>query len=266
VEFVDSINKGRQAKLFYTNKVYYISFSENRINSRNSSFQSFPTALINYLNDTNVHKKIFFYILTSKGNIETDYFLFMYRLMKTVGTYFLNEEKNLSISITPFSSFQDIMLHKSLIRNKNKANNSSYITKTNNTIQIYGKLYGANKYETILLSLALHQVSKLNLKLFEIEEGKLKKLPKAARNYLLSLERCEIITANIELEKDEFEKNDSLRSPRYIYNLLERLGDKKCAFCACEIPQIIQGAHIWAVADIKKKTAFNQRRKVKFSY
>jgi len=43
-----------------------------------------------------------------------------------------------------------------------------------------------------------------------------------------------------------------LRSPRYIYNLLGRLGPKHCALCNCEIPELIQGAHIWRVADIKK--------------
>ncbi len=31
------------------------------------------------------------------------------------------------------------------------------------------------------------------------------------------------------LERDEFERNDSLRSPTYLYNLLEKLGDKKIA-------------------------------------
>ena len=42
-----------------------------------------------------------------------------------------------------------------------------------------------------------------------------------------------------------------MRSVEYIYNLFEKLGDKKCALCSCKIPQIIQGAHIWPVADIK---------------
>lgn len=53
------------------------------------------------------------------------------------------------------------------------------------------------------------------------------------------------------LERDEYEANDSLRSPSYIYNLLEKLGEKKCALCDCEIPQIVQGAHVWPVANIK---------------
>jgi hypothetical protein len=34
--------------------------------------------------------------------------------------------------------------------------------------------------------------------------------------------------------------------------LLEKFETKRCAFCACAIPQIVQGAHIWPVAAIKQ--------------
>lgn len=263
IDFLDEINKGRQAKLLYKRSTTYISFSENRVESRNSSFQSFPTTLVNYYNEENMNKKICFYILPSEGNIETNYFIFMYRLMKTVGTKFLNEAELLSVKINPFSSFEDIVLHKNAIRERNPGNTSTYITITSdNIIQILGKLYGANKYETILLSLALYNVSSLNIELFEIEEGKLKKLPKSARDYLQSLDRFNILNADINLEKSEFKNNNSLRSPRYIYNLLEKLGEKKCSFCKCEIPQIIQGAHIWPVANIKKEQHLTQDEKL----
>jgi hypothetical protein len=113
VEFLDEINKGRQAKLYYNDSVAYISFSENRVTSRNSSFQSFPTALVNYLNDDTTSKKICYYILNTDANIETDYFLFMYRLMKTVGTEFLNESEMLSSTISPFAAVGDIIKQES---------------------------------------------------------------------------------------------------------------------------------------------------------
>ena len=43
---------------------------------------------------------------------------------------------------------------------------------------------------------------------------------------------------------------------------METLGDKKCAFCGCEIPQIIEGAHIWPVVDIKQDTTLSQDEKL----
>ena len=214
--------------------------------------------------EANKNKNICYYILPTQANIETDYFIFMYRLMKTVGTKFLNESERLSIQVEPFSSFEDIILHKNKIRKRNSGNNSSYITKSsNNTIQVFGKLYGANKYETSLLCLALYYTSNLDIELFEIEEGNLKKLPQSARDYLLSLDRFKIINATITMEETEFQTNDSLRSPRYIYNLLERLGDKKCAFCNCDIPQLIDGAHILPVAEIKDDSNLNLDEKLK---
>src|SRR5690554_1231066 len=80
VDFIDEVNKGRLAKLFYNGSVAYISFSENRVKSRNSSFQSFPSALVSYLNENIERKSICYFILETDANIETDYFLFMYRL------------------------------------------------------------------------------------------------------------------------------------------------------------------------------------------
>lgn len=263
VDFIDEVNKGRLAKLFYNGSVAYISFSENRVKSRNSSFQSFSSALVSYLNENIERKSIYYFILETDANIETDYFLFMYRLMKTVDTEFLNESEMLSNPVRGFTTVEDIILNKNNIRGRNRANNSSYITKSvDEIIQVFGKLYGANKYETSLLCLALYKVTNNQIELFEIEEGNLKKLPKEARDYLLSLDRFSIVNATIALEESEFRENDSLRSPRYVYNLLEKYGDKKCALCECEIPQIIQGAHIWPVADIKRDNQLSQYEKL----
>lgn len=187
----------------------------------------------------------------------------MYRLMKTVGTNFINEELLEPYTIQPFQTVEDIILAKNNIRGRNSGNNSSYITQSaDDVIQVFGKLFGANKYETSLLCIALYRVTNTNIELFEIEEGNLRKLPRVARVYLLSLERFSIVNATITLEESEFRENDSLRSPRYIYNLLEKLGDKKCVLCDCEIPQIIQGAHIWPVANIKVDDSINQDQKL----
>ncbi|MGE0755170.1 MAG: MAG4270 family putative restriction endonuclease, partial [Alphaproteobacteria bacterium] len=100
------------------------------------------------------------------------------------------------------------------------------------------------------------------VELYEIAEGGLEALPASAREVIAALGNITIITSDAILERTEFENNDSLRSPAYIYNLLEKLGDKKCALCNCEIPQIIQGAHIWPVASIKKATDMSPEQKL----
>lgn len=265
VEFDNSdYNKGRLATLEHQGTISYISFSEIEIASRNSSFQSFPSALLRYHQEVNPNKNIYFYILPSNGNnIETAYFIFMYRLMKTAGTLFLNETDHLRTQITPFNSVADIIAHRNLNRGRNRGNNSTYLTiDENNILQVYGKTYGASKYETTLLCLAISKITTANIELYEIQEGNLRTLPARAREVILGLGNITIISSDLTLERAEFENNDSLRSPAYIYNLLEKLGDKKCALCDCEIPQIIQGAHIWPVASIKRTNNINQDQKL----
>src|SRR3989339_490605 len=182
VNFDDTgYNKGRLATLEYNGAINYISFSEFEIGSRNSFFQSFPSALVKYHQESNTHKNIFFYFLEPDGNIETAYFIFMYRLMKTAGTTFLNEADNLTTAINPFNSVSDIIVQRDLNRGRNRGNVSSYVTiDENDVLQIFGKTYGANKYETTLLCLAIHGITPYAMKLYEIQEGKLKRLPKDA--------------------------------------------------------------------------------------
>lgn len=258
-------NIGRLATLEYNGVINYVSFSEFEIGSRNSFFQSFPSALVKYHQEANPHKNIYFYFLEPDGNIQTVYFLFMYRLMKTAGTIFLNETDYLPIVVNPYNTVSDIIAQRDLNRGRNRGNASSYVTvDENDTLQIFGKTYGANKYETVLLCLAIHEITPYSMELYEIQEGDLRQLPRDARNVIISL-GIDVITSDLVLEREEFETNDSLRSPTYIYNLLEKLGEKKCSLCDCEIPQIIQGAHIWPVASIKRANNINLDTKLQYA-
>lgn len=257
-------NIGRLAVLEYQGKKTYISFSEVEIKSRNSSFQSFPSALSRFILEKNSNKEICFYFHPSTtGNFETPYFIFMYRLIKTAGVNFLNENDYLSQPIMPFTTPEDIIVYKDRLRSWNPGNRSSYVTRgANNNIQIFGKTYGANKYETTILCLAISEIASTEVELYEIGEGGLTKLPQKSKEAIESLGVVQILTSNRTIERNYFEENDSLRSVEFIYNLFEKLGDRKCAFCECDIPQIIQGAHIWPVADIKKENDLTQDEKL----
>lgn len=73
------------------------------------------------------------------------------------------------------------------------------------------------------------------------------------------------LRTSITLEKKNCEKKDSLRSPVYILNLLESRGQKKCALCDCVVHQLIQGAHIWPVAKIKKRADLSFEEKFEYA-
>lgn len=257
-------NIGRLAILEHQGRKIFISFSEVEIRSRNSSFQSFPSALSRFILDENPNKEICFYFHPdTTGNWETTYFIFMYRLMKTANVDFLNANQYLRNPIIPFTSPEDIILNKDQMRIRNPGNRSTYLTRgPQNQLQIFGKTYGANKYETTILCLAISVIANTDVELYEIEEGGLTKLPQTSKNAIESLGVVQIFTSNRIIERIDFEENNSLRSVQYIYNLLEKLGDKKCALCECDIPQIIQGAHIWPVADIKRENHLTQDEKL----
>ena len=258
-------NKGRLAILQYQDKVSYISFSEKEIGGRNSSVQSVPTAFnMFYLNEY-PNKKLYYYFLCNVG-AGTSYQLFMYRLMKTVGFIYLNDNDTLGQQITPFSSIEDIIHFRRANTDRNQGNNATYVTKSNaKQFDIYGKTYGANKYETSMICYAISNLLQSNqiATIYERIEGNLKNLPKPSLNVLTKMGNIKIVSTDMQLEKKAFTQNNSLRSPRYIYHLLSHLGRKHCALCNCEIPELIQGAHIWPVSEIKKAPLLSEEDKIK---
>ena len=254
VEFDKSgYNKGRLVTIEHNNKVIFLSLSETEIASRNSPLQSFPSALNSFFLEKKKEKKIFFYFLPTTGSsFETNYFMFMYRLMKTIGVEFLNHDKFLTMKIKKFKNIEDLIHQRNLNSGRNRRNKSTYVTiNSNSEIEIYGKTYGANKYETTLLSYALRQLTNKKIIIRQISEGNLKKLPSRSIE-VMKINKIELDNSDLLLEPDEVLIDSKLRTPAYIYNLFKKLGDKKCSFCDCIKPEEIAGAHIWPVAEIRK--------------
>lgn len=260
-------NKGRIAILKYHNVVMYISFSEKGISGRNSSVQSVPTAFNMFYSNPYPNKKLYYYFLNVEGNAETDYHTLIYRLMKTIGFEFLNDSV-LKSAILPFNSIDDIISLRRINAGKNRSNNSTFITKSSSQkIEIYGKTYGASKYETSLFCYALSMLAQegQRISLYEIIENDLKELPAASLDVIKSMGNIEIIPTDMEMEKVVYEQSNSLRSPHYLHSLFNKLGNKRCVLCGCEIPELIQGAHIWAVASIKKELSLPYDKKLEYA-
>jgi hypothetical protein len=212
--------------------------------------QSFPTAYAQYYNEENPKKRICFYFLKPDGNIETPYLMFNYQIMATLGVEFLNSKEVLQQTIIPFGSVDDIIENKNSLKQQNASNNSSYITKDSaNITEIYAKTYGASKYESALLAFAASTLVN-KVKLYEIVEGNLTSLPKSWREILKSNKKIEIISTDKTQDKNLVYPS-ALRRPSYIFELHQKFGAKKCAFCEIDNPSEIEGAHIWPVAAIK---------------
>lgn len=263
----NTYNKGRLAILHYHDVVSYITFSELEVHGRNSSVQSVPTAFNLFYLNPYPNKKLYYYFLNVQaGNPETDYLIMMYRLMNTIGFHFLNASPDLLSRIQPFASIDDIMFNRRISSGRNQSNNATYITKDGaNTIEIYGKVYGASKYETSMMCYALSLLASYpqTVTLYEVLEQDLRELPEVSRQVIRHMGIIDIVPTDMTLEKRLFYENDSLRSPRYIFNLLDHIGPKKCVMCECGIPELIQGAHIWPVASIKQERTMSFEDKLK---
>lgn len=268
-EFLDAkYNQGRLAILQYHNTAIYISFSDEKCEGRNSGIQSVPTAFHRFYSNAHQDKQLYFYFLPCSGNNATPYYLFMYRLMKTAGFNFLNVPSTLAGQITAFSSIDDIIRARKENRDRNSGNNAIYIIKNGPyEYEIFGKTYGANKYDTSLICYAISKLARIqdHITLYEYNEQDLKELPASSLSVIRSMGKINIVNIDDEIEKQEFEKNNSLRSPRFHAHLLDKLGEKHCVLCNCGISEIVQGAHIWPVADIKRITTLSDQEKLTYA-
>ncbi len=253
VENTDTYNKGRLLTLEYNGFTHYITLSEINIAGRNSSLQSVPTAINLFYSDNNPNKSLWYYFLPHNGNPFTDYHMVYYRLMITADIQFLNLDCYYQNSILPYANVDEIIMARDLNRNSNQGNNSSFISKTQEKIQLYAKTYGANKYESTILGVALSKIADRPIDVYAVSEQDLDNLPAPSLSTFHQLGNINVYNTSLRLNRLVSDTEDTvrLRSAAYNFNLLNRIGMKKCALCNCDIPEIIHGAHIWGVADIR---------------
>lgn len=257
-------NKGRLITIEYENIKSFVSLSEVSVEGRNQSVQSIPTAINLYYADNNPNKGLYYYFMPHDGNYFTDYHLLYFRLLKTAGVVFLNLLDYYPAGINAFESIDELIDERNDNRETNRSNNSSFISKTSDKVQIYAKTYGASKYESTLLAIAAAAITDRPIDLYNICEQDLTRLPQSSLNTINAMGNISIHDTSITLEKRTFLSqagNNEFRSPIYQRNLLQRLGRKRCALCGCEIPEIIQGAHVWGVAEIARDTHFSDDMK-----
>lgn len=257
-------NRGRLIIIEYEGIKSFVSLSEVSVESRNQSVQSIPTAINLYYADNNPSKGLYYYFMPHTGNYFTDYHLFYYRLLKTAGVIFLNLLDYYPAGINAFESIGELIDERNDNRETNRSNNSSFISKTSDKVQIYAKTYGASKYESTLLAIAASSITDRPIDLYNICEQDLTHLPQSSLNTINAMGNISIHDTSITLEKRAFISqagNNEFRSPIYQRNLLQRFGRKHCALCGCEIPEIIQGAHVWGVAEIARDDHFSDDMK-----
>lgn len=90
-------------------------------------------------------------------------------------------------------------------------------------------------------------------------------MPAASLSVIEKMGVIDVIPTDMTLEKTIYDKENSLRSPRYTLNLFNKLGNKHCALCNCEIPELVQGAHIWPVSSIKRAPTLSLEQRLEYA-
>jgi hypothetical protein len=281
IDWVEERINGKMFTFETDNTKYYITYTLNRVGGRNSYLQSVPTAFGIFINDAlyNTKKSLFcLYFTHHNGNNQTRYHQFIYRLLKSIGVCFINSDEELKgLNVQPYDNVKDLISDREFNTIHNNYNQSSYITDEGSYYHVYGKTFGANQKETTMLCLALCGISDKPIRLFQISDNDSKYLSDtdidAIKTYATKFSKVgiEILDDTYEFEDDneqvpiKTDPQSSLRSPRFILNLLEKTGGhKSCSLCQCEIESIIQGAHIYPVQAIKQQTdlSFEERLKM----
>ena len=105
------------------------------------------------------------------------------------------------------------------------------------------------------------KIDNSSITVYQVKEKNLTVLPKPDRTVMKKL-GVKLEQIDKELTR-ESETNHSLRSTIFIYNMLRIRGAKKCAWCDCNVPEIIEGAHIWPVYKIKGERSVTDEDKRK---
>lgn len=278
VEWIEKRNEGRLITLETSNTIEYINLSqEGKIGGRNYQVQSIPTALSKYLKEEKRQTKkcsFWFYFLPFIGNNETNYMLFFYRIMKTIGIKFVNPDYGLEhTQLIEYSSVKDMINARNNLRSANSGNYSTYITDEGDYYHIYGKTFGANQKETTLLCFAISAITDKPVKLFQIVDNESTEISEQDKQAIIDYSKrngnkeIEVLDDSYQFDNDTSDTvKDNLRSPQFIYNLLHKFGgEKKCVLCDCKIDRIIQAAHIYPVASIRKRSDLQFKEKFRLA-
>lgn len=278
IEWIEEKNVGRLIELETDSKIFYINLSQyGPIIARNNYFQSVITAYGQFLNVSrlvNKHTAFYFYFLPFSGNNMTDYMMFFYRIMKTSKITFINPKYGFyGHIIEPFHSVKEIIKSRNILRRRNSGNQSTYVTDEGDSYHIYGKTFGANQKETTLLCVAIAAIADKEVKLYQIEDNSSQTLSSQdiqAINRFVELNQAKpfkVMDGTLQFDDGDTDVvRDRLRSPVFIYNLLDKYGgEKHCALCECKIESIVQAAHIYQVSQIRRNELLNDEEKFRLA-
>lgn len=244
-----------------------------------------------------IYKNIPLDNLKSSGTIN-NYNTFAYKLCKTLGLRIINEDKlpyslykdtlqngkyqyrqNKILAKTGFSSIDNLKNMRDILAGRNTGNKSSYILEFDDMTAIYGKTFGNNGFEMVLIACAIGKLAQdkgkeacfLQIKDTLGRDGTSNRdaKPITADNInIMKAFKIKVYDELMDYEENPdveiLEQKDSRNQLEFMKNLMHKFGDtdkKECYLCHCDIQNLIIASHIHRICDINKlEIPFKERR------
>lgn len=201
-----------------------------------------------------------------------------YKNKKVKGKYIYRKNENLARN--GFENISEIKSMRDLLNGENSKNKGSYILEFEDSVIIYGKTFGNNGFEMVLIACAIGKFAKKEGKkvyFYQVKDnlgrdGEVNKDAKPITAENIKIMEAFGITVYDELKECEVnpdakldEKKDSRNQLEFMKNLINKFGgtdEKKCYLCNCTIQKLIIASHIQRVTDINKlNIPFAEKRK-----
>lgn len=248
VEVVHSNSSGKFIHIIDGSDSQYVIYSSlEGPEGRNSYIAQRISPAVSVIWENNINEKIsvyLFYNTKQKEQVVNDYQMGTYRLLQTLGINILNAP----VEVKPYLDVDDWITKRKL--NESEQNDSSvFDDKIIDKYTFYGKTFGANGREAVLICLALKKITNKEFEYVPIVDNGEKKLTVKEQSLLKKFG-----INYIDEPKTFEEKIKNLATARkqesFKRNLSTKYGVKKCYLCECEIPGLIVASHIHRVADI----------------
>lgn len=242
--------------------------------------------------------------LSSSGCIN-DYNVFTYRLLKTIGARIINEDalpfneyinrssgdskkeyinKKFKIG-QPFMETSEIRKERLKLSEKNTGNRGSYILENSDKTFVYGKTFGNNGFEVVMIALACATINNKNnvqtimyqikdtlgVEGFEnkeakpITEGNIKLLKNSR---VIVIDELQDYEDNPESDTEYLFDRNIRNQALFMKNLMKKYGlpghedEKMCYICGNTIQDTIIASHIQRVCDINQMNiSWEEKRK-----
>lgn len=246
---------GRRLVIDCDGRRTYVILSGCVADARNAFLAQYvPTVLGEFVQDRCLEKSVSVFLLDTSRRAKTPFIIDTYRALKTLGLEIINEDELGIGGIAPYESFAEWKLAKAERQRRNSYNQGSYAIDDGDELCVYGKLYGANGKDSVLMACQLARIAAREgkrLRFVQVWEHDTQSLSARDRSLLeyfgVLFDDDDVVVRDM---RATGERTTCRNQALFRYNLLEKYGDKKCYLCGCDIESAIVASHIHRIVDL----------------